>query len=208
LPAYLAHIAFEEQFQLVFDVLKCKEQQKINTQFGLPFSALLFPIISQMLLVFLFHHFITQVLLPIETRNHEASRVSARRQCYHTLAEHHSGKHKFTLLFNVSFLLHNFSNFSLNTLLQGIFLTLSSLYSIGVRAACPFATVPGAHDSHSFPHGSISQGWGENGERQLRHLEKAAGDWGDPDAGYEAVMADIEVLLNDSQDFWPADFGN
>jgi catalase-peroxidase len=101
------------------------------------------------------------------------------------------------------------SNFSLNTLLQGTLLTASTLLSpIGVRAACPFATVPVARESRHFPHGTISQGWGDNGERHLRHLEEAAGDWGEPTEGYEAVMADIKVLLTNSQDFWPADFGN
>jgi hypothetical protein len=44
-----------------------------------------------------------------------------------------------------------------------------------------FATVPGARESC--------------------HLEKAVGDWGQPDAGCEAVMVNIKVFLTDSQDF-------
>ena len=43
--------------------------------------------------------------------------------------------------------------------------------------------------------------------RRLAHVERV-GDWGEPDEGYAAVEADIADVLTNSQDFWPADFGN
>lgn len=39
-------------------------------------------------------------------------------------------------------------------------------------------------------------------------LAGSPGDGGVPEGGFEAVAKDIEALLTNSQDFWPADFGN
>ena len=41
--------------------------------------------------------------------------------------------------------------------------------------------------------------------RRLEGMEK--GDYGIPDGGFEAVEVDLTALMTDSQDFWPADFG-
>lgn len=42
----------------------------------------------------------------------------------------------------------------------------------------------------------------------MRSLGEQSGDGGVPEGGFAAVKADIIALLTDSQDFWPADFGN
>lgn len=44
--------------------------------------------------------------------------------------------------------------------------------------------------------------------RHDRVLAERTGDGGIPEGGFTAVMDDLEALLTDSQDFWPADFGN
>ena len=53
-----------------------------------------------------------------------------------------------------------------------------------------------------FSHATLS------GERKLLAAHVSTGDGGVPEGGYQAVAADIAALLADSQDFWPADFGN
>jgi hypothetical protein len=40
----------------------------------------------------------------------------------------------------------------------------------------------------------------------FRALAERTGDGGIPEGGYRAVMADLEALMKDSQDFWPGDF--
>ena len=60
----------------------------------------------------------------------------------------------------------------------------------------------------------FQKGYDANHERLLRFnkdrhlLAGSAGDGGVPEGGFKAVEADIEALLTDSQEFWPADFGN
>lgn len=45
--------------------------------------------------------------------------------------------------------------------------------------------------------------------RRARNLAGRKGDGGVPAAGYKAVMQDIEdSILQNSQDFWPADFAD
>ena len=44
-------------------------------------------------------------------------------------------------------------------------------------------------------------------QRRLSPKERT-GDYGVPKGGYAAVRDEIAKLLTDSQDFWPADFGN
>ena len=43
--------------------------------------------------------------------------------------------------------------------------------------------------------------------RRLAHTDRV-GDWGEPEEGYDAVKQDLTDLMTNSQDFWPADFGN
>jgi catalase-peroxidase len=40
-----------------------------------------------------------------------------------------------------------------------------------------------------------------------RNLQEGGGGYV-PDSGFAAIKEEIKALLTDSQDFWPADFGN
>ena len=42
----------------------------------------------------------------------------------------------------------------------------------------------------------------------LRLLNERYGEGGVPEGGYKAVMDELEKLMIDSQEFWPADFDN
>lgn len=43
-------------------------------------------------------------------------------------------------------------------------------------------------------------------ETKFRSLAERNGDGGIPEGGFESVMADLDALLTDSQEFWPGDF--
>ena len=75
-----------------------------------------------------------------------------------------------------------------------------------VNAGCPYLGKPTSAQKQSH------QGLPENHPplASSRHREldgHVKGDGGIPEGGYEAVIADLETLLVDSQDFFPADFG-
>ena len=65
---------------------------------------------------------------------------------------------------------------------------------------------PGRSGSEPCPYASASSPF--QPARHERALAERTGDGGVPEGGFTAVMDDLEALLTDSKDFWPADFGN
>lgn len=81
--------------------------------------------------------------------------------------------------------------------------TLQNVLNL-TAASCPYASK--AHSNTALGGPNSPQ---LNQRRFLATItEGSAGDGGIPDGGYTAVLNDLKTLMINSQEFWPADFGN
>jgi catalase-peroxidase len=75
-------------------------------------------------------------------------------------------------------------------------------------ARCPFGHVAKTGEDNA----DARRQWAENkatmSKQRMRDLTERTGDGGIPEGGFAAVKEDIKAMLTNSQDFWPADFGN